>query len=142
MNKKQLALKILLPVLVVLIAVLVTLEIKCLEWNNDSENGLVFVVSLLLNIIPMIAIIILGLATLIISVLLFTIKNKRPLIIGAIVILSLLLPFICFSVFVDITALYIFIEVPIIAIIVLGFNIAALVLSCIEIRKTKNTISK
>ena len=144
MNKKVLAIKILLPILVILLAALLVLEIKCLDLHGDNENGLVVVVSILLNIIPMIAMIILGFATVIVSILLFLVKKKIPVIISALVLLCLLIPFSGFSVFVDIAALRMFAEVPIIAVSVLAVELAALILCCIVIhehRKSKKNLS-
>lgn len=140
MNKKLLALKILLPVLVILLVALLTFEIKCLDIHDDHENGLLLIVSLLLNMIPMFAMIILGIATVVVSVLLFIAKKKIPVIISALIILCLLIPFAGFSVFVDIAALRIFIEVPIIAGVAFAVNIAAMILCCMlinEHRKAK-----
>lgn len=135
MNKKILALKILLPILVILLVALLTFEIKCFDIHNGTENGLLFAVAILLNIIPMIAMIILGIATIIVSVLLFIIKKRLPVIIIALIILCLLIPFAGYSVFVDIAALRMFIEVPIIAVVVFAVDIAAMVLCCMAIHE-------
>ncbi|MCH5160110.1 MAG: hypothetical protein J1F66_04595 [Clostridiales bacterium] len=144
MNKKLLALKILLPILIVLIVAMLTLQIKSFELRDDNENGLIFAFALIANVIPMIAMGILGIAAVAIIILLFAGKKTSQAVIGALVILCLLAPFVGFSVFVNITALYFWVEVPIIAVATLGVNIAALVLCCIlihENRRNKKTVT-
>lgn len=137
MNKKLLALKILLPVLIVLLVALLTLQIKSWDFHGDNENGLLFVIALFLNSIPMIAMIVLGLSLIIDSILLFVVKKKISVIISALIFLCILVPFVAFSVFVDFTALRIFIEVPIIAVVVLAVNVAAIVVCCMLISENK-----
>lgn len=137
MNKKLLALKILLPILVVLLATLLTLQIKCMDLHDDNENGLLFIVGLLLNLIPMIAMTVLGFFIAVDSVLLFTVKKKVSVIISALIFLCLLLPFVGFSVYVDIATLRMFIEVPIIAVLVFAVNVAALILCCLVIHENR-----
>ena len=137
MNKKLVALKILLPILIVLIVALLTLQIKSFELRDDNENGLVFAIALIINVIPMIAMIILGIAIVVIAILLFVRKQTSRVVIGALVILCLLAPFAGFSLIVDITALYFLLEVPIIAVATFGVNVAALILCCILIHENK-----
>lgn len=137
MDRKQLALKILLPCLVILLVALVTLEIKCLELHHDNKNGLLLAIALLLNAIPIFATVILGFVGAVLSVLLFTAKKKESIIIIALIVLCLLIPFIGFSVFVDIAALGIFIEVPVIAVVTLAVDIAALVLCCLIVNENR-----
>lgn len=137
MNKKQLTLKILLPILVAAIVTLIVLEIKCLDFHGDDENGLLFAIALLLNIIPMIALIVLGIAAAVIFILLFTVNNKKPVMLSSSIILCLMLPFSIFSVFVDITALSIYVEVPVVAVFVLAVDVVALILSLMEFRRLK-----
>lgn len=137
MNKMLLALKILLPILLVLLAALLTLQIKCMDLHNDHENGLLFIVGLLLNIIPMIAMVVLGFLIGVDSILLLIVKNKVSVIISALIFLCLLLPFVGFSVYVDIATLSMFIEVPIIAVAVFAVNVAAMILCCIMINKNR-----
>ena len=139
MNKKMLALKILLSSLVVLLIALIALEIKCSELHsdNDNGNGLLFAVAILLNAIPMIAMIVLGAVTAVLSILLWAGKQKLSVIICALIVLCLLTPFVGFSLFVDITALGAFIEVPVMAAVVFAVNIAALVTCSIVIRRER-----
>lgn len=136
MNKKILALKILLPIFVVLIALLIVFEVKCYEWHDNSqENGFVLVFSLLFNIIPMIAMGILGIALALNTLALFLKKDKTSSAVAALVISCLLLPFIGFSVYIDIAMLQTFAEVPIIAALVLAVNIAAMIICCTVIHE-------
>ncbi len=128
MNRKQLALKVLLPVLVALIIATLIFEIKCLDIHNDSENGMLYAIAILLNMLPLLAMIILGTASAIMFVLLLVAKNKRAVIKSTFVILCVLLPFTLFNAFIAIAALHIFIEVPIMAFSVSAVDIAALIL--------------
>lgn len=135
--KRQLLLKILLPILVISLIVLIMLEIKDFDWHNDDKDGLIFVISILLNIIPMLAMIICGLATVIVFILLLTLKDKAKVIVGTLIILCILLPFAAFSVFVDIAALYNFIEVPIFAVVVFALDLASTIICCLEINESR-----
>lgn len=143
MAKKLLALKILLPVLVILLVTLLALEIKCLELHDDSGNGILFAIALLLNIIPMIAMIILGIGIVVVSILLFAVNKKLPVVVSALVILCVLIPFVGFSLFVDITALHVYMEVPIVAVVVFAVNIVNVILCSMAIsdikKQKKNT---
>ena len=143
MNKKLLALKILLPILVVLLIAFLTLETKCLELHNYNGQGLHFAIAFLFNLIPMIATIVLGIATIVLFVLLLTLKKEMAVIICVLVALCLLIPFVGFSSIVDILALWVFIEVPIIAVVTLAVNVAAMILCCVIIhgyRKQKRNV--
>ena len=138
MNKKILALKILLPILVVLIALLIVFEVKCYELHDNSqENGFVLVFSLLFNIIPMIAMGILGIALAFNTLALFLKKNKTSSAVAALVIACLLLPFIAFSVYIDIAMLQTFVEVPVLAVASLAVDLAALIVSCMVVHENR-----
>lgn len=139
MKKTQLALKILLPVLVILLVVLITLQIKCVDLHNDNESALIGVILILLNIIPMIAMIILGVALLVDFIFLVSLKKNKGAVISALVMMCLLLPFVGFSVFVDIAAADAFVELPIISVAVFAVNLAALVLSGIEVNRIRKS---
>lgn len=127
MNKKQIALKVLIFILIISIVVLLFLQIKCLDIHNDSENGMLFAVAILLNIIPMFAMIILGIASAVSFVLLLAVNNKKAVILSAFIILCIMLPFVVFNAFIDIAAFHIYPEVPIMAVIVVAINVAALI---------------
>lgn len=138
MNKKLLlALKILLPVLVVLLAALLFFQIKGGELHNDNENGLLIIIVFILNIIPMIAMAVLGVITAIAAILLWAIPKKVPVVVLALVVQCLLVPFVAFSFIIDVSALGSFIELPIIAVSLLAVNLACIVLCGIVIHQNK-----
>lgn len=139
--KKQIALKVLLPIFVILLIILLILEIKCSDIHNDSENGLLYAIAILLNIIPMIAMIILGIASVVLFVLLLALKNKKTVIKCTFIILCVFLPFVGFNTFIDITALHIFLEVPIMAVAVLAVNIVAVIICGMALKEIDNSDS-
>lgn len=137
MNKKLLALKILLPILIVLLAALIALEIVSLQWQGEEENGWVVIFIFLINAIPVICMIIIGGIIVIVSVLLFAVRKKISVVITALVTLCLLLPFAVYSALFDISAFGMYIVVPIAAVCVLITNIVALILCCMIISENK-----
>lgn len=137
MNKKLLAIQILMPVVVAAIVVLLVLQIKFGELHPDNDVGIAYVFIFLLSIIPMFAMAILGAAGIVISILLFTVKNKLKAVTAALVIVCLLVPFALFNAFVVVSSLLSYIEVPVAAIAVVAADIAALVLCSIYIHEER-----
>ena len=142
MKGKLTALKILLPVFVVLMALLLVLELKLTGSSGEGENAIgeafaVFFI-VLLNMISGIAMAIGGVLLAIATVLLFTLKNKAPAVTFALVILFLLIPFVIFSTVLDFSPQYMSVAVPIVAVAALAADIASIVTCIIVLAALKH----
>lgn len=141
MNKKLLALKILLAVLVIAITVLIVVELKLIGNIDDGDNGLATALSAffitLINLFIDFFMVIGGVLLIVATIMLFAAKKKTSATIFALVVLCLLLLPVGLSSYLNISALYKTIIVPIAAVAALVTDIACIVLCSMVIHDEK-----
>ena len=141
MNKKLLALKIVLPVFIILIAVLIVVELNMMSSYSDGENALATAISVLLvaliDVVTGVVMAIGGLLLVIATIMLLAAKNKLPATIFALVVLCLMVPVVGFTAYLNIAMLYKSVFVPIAAVALSLANIAGIVLCGMVINDIK-----